>query len=213
MDPWQMDYEAAVEVEFAEDLTYSDLSELLDRLGERAHRVRADRSSWSGPMGDGIEVALVVAAALGIAGGAFVKTFAEELAKDAYAGFRKALIAVARRVKTNEYRRAQVAFKLEIGALSFYFDGSEGEEADAEAWTDEGLRARFAGAQKVVDQAPQVLLEQSLMDFIRSGGFDGEERYMLKDAGYDWDAGSGEWHPNESMNVIFARSKRDSGFE
>ena len=54
----EFDWDAAVEVAFAEDLTYADVSPILDAFAQtRVFTVRGSRVGWSGPAAGGPESA------------------------------------------------------------------------------------------------------------------------------------------------------------
>lgn len=75
-------YDAAVELDFAEDLTYSDVAHLLDAFAATPiFSVRTKRDAWTGPMAEGPDWILLINVVLGAGGISFAKTICEELAK------------------------------------------------------------------------------------------------------------------------------------
>ncbi len=199
----QWDVESHVEVVFGDEVTYGDIAPLLDVLASKVFTVKTSRDAWRGPMGDGIEVGLVILTAAVLGGAAFTKRFCELLAEDAHAAFRRLLLGLVERLRGDEYRPL-VPFAISVGAIRFYFDGeSTGEIAATRTdWTDERLTQRLFAAQRVVDEAPAVLLEHPLDDFLEAWGFDLGARYELKDAGYVWDERGKRWLPNEPMQTL-----------
>jgi hypothetical protein len=149
------DFEAAVDVGFAEDLSYSDMAPVLDAFGVTSvFRVNTSRVGWSGPAAGGPEIGIVLTAVAAVGGAAFAKTFCEELAKDAYKAVRSALIGIVRQLRERdpETVRAVVPLSIRVGDVNICIGGSlhEPDHTDDE-WTDEWLLERLRQAQAIVD--------------------------------------------------------------
>jgi hypothetical protein len=150
-------FEAAVEVSFAEDLSYTDVAPLLDALSETAiFRVRTSRVGWSGPAAGGPELGLIITAAGAVGASAFAKTFCEELAKDVYRGVRAGINAAARRLRSKAEPRAVVPLVIEVGAIRLCLGSLVQEEPAAGEWTDAWLIERLREAQAIVDASPDL---------------------------------------------------------
>ena len=152
----EFDYDAAVEVGFAEDLTYGEVAPLLDALSlTRAFTVRASRVGWSGPAAGGPEVGLVLEIAAGIGLGTFAKTFCEEFAKDAYREVRSALLTVVRRLRDKKPADRRAVVGLQITCIDVRV--CIGPPLDAMPapgdWTDEWLVDHLRAAQALIDDA------------------------------------------------------------
>lgn len=151
----ELNYDAAVEVGFAEDLRHSDVAPLLDALADTPiFAVRSQRLASSGPAGGGPELGLVLTAVAAAGGIAFAKTFCEELSKDTYKAVRAAVIGVVRRLKARdpEEVRAIIPFTIRVGNVTIWIGGSLQEpESRSERWNDEWLLARLAEAQRIVE--------------------------------------------------------------
>jgi hypothetical protein len=153
----EWNYEARVEVQFAEDLLHSDVAPLLDALSSTSvFEVRSSRVAWSGPAAGGPEVGLILAAVATIGGAAFAKTFCEELAKDAYGGVRSGVIRVVKRLRERRDRRAIVPLVIEVGTMRFCLGSHLEQLPDPREWTDEWLVERLREAQVIVDAAPSL---------------------------------------------------------
>src|SRR6266508_1247041 len=99
----EFDFEAAVDVAFAEDLNYHDMAPVLDAFGATGvFRVYGTRVGWSGPAGGGPEIGIILTAVLGVGAAAFAKTFCEELAKDSYKAVRAALVGVVGHLRNRD---------------------------------------------------------------------------------------------------------------
>jgi hypothetical protein len=151
----EFDFDAAVEVAFAEDLTYDDMAPVLDAFGPTGvFRVNGTRVAWSGPAGGGPEIGIILTAVLGVGAAAFAKTFCEELAKDSYKAVRVALVGVIRHLRNRdpETVRAVVPLSIHIGDVFVCIGGSLPEpDHPADEWTDEWLIERLREAQAIVD--------------------------------------------------------------
>ncbi len=203
------DYDAGVEVGLSEDLTYSDAAPLLDAFAETpVFTVRSHRSAWSGPMGEGVIAAMEIVAVLGAA--AFAKAFFGELGKDAYAGVRAAVRAVAQqlRERAGDEARADVVLMLQVGALRFYV-GNLRQPPEEEEWTDGWLRTRLARAHAVVAAAPGVLVSQSLEALtLPRDSNEGWDSYTVHHSGYYWDADAADWRPDYGMQMLLEWASR-----
>ncbi len=150
----EWDFEAGVEVRFAEDLTFDEVSPLLDALAKTPiFTVRASRYGWSGPAAGGPEVGLVVVAVAAVGGAAFAKSFCEELGKDAYRAVRTAIISIAKRLRAREpeARRAIVPLVIEVGNVRICFGSTLDEQLTSDEWSDEWLVERLRQAQAIVN--------------------------------------------------------------
>jgi hypothetical protein len=154
----EFDFDAMVEVRFAEDLKYEDVAPLLDGFADAGvFNVRASRIAWSGPAAGGPEIGLIIEVAvatvttLGVA--AFTKSFCEELGKDTYRLARMALLGAVDRLRNRnpEEVRAVVPLSIHIGSVHVCIGGSLHEPRHPDEWTDDWLVARLQEAQRIVD--------------------------------------------------------------
>jgi hypothetical protein len=158
-NPVDFDYEAEVEIGFAEDLTYGEVAGLLDAFAAtRVFTVRASRVGWSGPAAGGPEIGLALEIAAGIGLGVFAKTFCEELAKDSYKAVRAALLALVSRLrdKDPEERRAVVGLQIVVGDVRVCIGPLLKAEPTSEDWTDEWLLERLRRTQEIVEDTAAV---------------------------------------------------------
>jgi hypothetical protein len=152
----EFDFDAAVDVQFAEDLSYTEVAPLLDAFAQTSiFNVRAGRVGWSGPAAGGPELGIVITAAAAVGASVFAKTFCEELAKDAYKGVRAAMNALVRRLRDKPAPRAVVPLVIEVGAIRFCLGSMVHEDPAPDEWTDEWLLARLAEAQAILDASPE----------------------------------------------------------
>jgi hypothetical protein len=155
----EFDFDASVEVRFAEDLTYEDVAPVLDGFARAGvFQVRASRVGWSGPAAGGPEIGIIVEAAVAavatVGAAAFTKSFCEELGKDSYKLVRTALLAAVDRLRSRnpEEVRAVVPLAIRIGNVEICIGGSLHEPGRlSDEWSDAWLVEHLKRAQKIVD--------------------------------------------------------------
>jgi hypothetical protein len=148
------DYDAGVEVAFAEDLTYADVAPVLDAFSKtRVFTVRASRVGWSGPAAGGPEIGVILTAIAGVGGAAFVGAFCAELAKDTYKGVRSAILGVVRRLRDQdpEKRRAVVGLSIHVQQVKICIGPILESEPTSDQWTDEWFVERLLRAQAIIN--------------------------------------------------------------
>lgn len=151
----EFDYEAAVEVAFAEDLSYADVAPILDAFAATpVFTVRGTRVGWSGPAAGGPEIGVILSAIATVGGAAFVGTFCAELAKDAYKGVRTAILGVVRHLRDQdpEMRRAVVGLSIHVQQVKICIGPVLESEPTPHQWTDEWFVEQLLRAQAIIDE-------------------------------------------------------------
>jgi hypothetical protein len=149
----EFDYAAAVEVRFFEDLTFRDVTPILDSFAETSiFNVRASRDGWSGPAAGGPEIGLIITAISAAGGAAFVASFFSELGKGVYKSVRAAILAAVRKVHDNNRRRAVIGLSIRVRNVSVCFGPLLERQRGEDEWTDDWFVKRLREAQALLDK-------------------------------------------------------------